>query len=64
MYKTLERGPFKYEHCWEIMKQNPKCCTQQLTKFGSSKKDKPAGVIILNTKKQPITSTENTEENK
>ncbi|KAL6573545.1 hypothetical protein OROHE_002004 [Orobanche hederae] len=42
MYRetTRDGAPFKYEHCWEIMKENPKWCSQQLTKSGSSKKVK------------------------
>ncbi|KAL5718566.1 hypothetical protein ACHQM5_011453 [Ranunculus cassubicifolius] len=31
---------FKFEHCWEILKKNPKWCSLQLTKQGSSKKQK------------------------
>ncbi|KAL6494195.1 hypothetical protein OROGR_030995 [Orobanche gracilis] len=40
MYKEMEARIFKYEHCWEIMKNNPKWCTRQLTKSGTSKKQK------------------------
>ncbi|KAF5198131.1 hypothetical protein FRX31_012282 [Thalictrum thalictroides] len=40
MYKELGDQPFRYEHCWEIMKNNPKWCSQQLTKSGISKKQK------------------------
>ncbi|KAL6546829.1 hypothetical protein OROMI_022550 [Orobanche minor] len=42
MYKEVGDQPFRYEHCWEIMKNNPKWCTQQLTKSGISKKQKLA----------------------
>lgn len=44
MYKQLGDGTsFKFEHCWEIMKDNPKWCSAQLTKTGSSKKAKSVG---------------------
>lgn len=64
MYKTLEGTTFRFEHCWEVMRKNPKWCSQKLTKPGSSKKDKPVDVINLDTLKQPITSTEGSEDNK
>lgn len=41
MYSNLNDGQsFKFEHSWEIMKQNPKWCSTQLTKAGGSKKQK------------------------
>lgn len=40
MFEGNDKGPFKYEHCWEIMKANPKWCSQQLTLANSSKKSK------------------------
>ncbi|KAL5711986.1 hypothetical protein ACHQM5_014202 [Ranunculus cassubicifolius] len=36
-----DEQPFKFEHCWEIMKKNPKWCSLHVTKQGSSKKQKP-----------------------
>ncbi|RZC81810.1 hypothetical protein C5167_044375 [Papaver somniferum] len=38
LFEGNDKGPFKYEHCWEIMKANPKWCSQQLTLDNSSKK--------------------------
>ncbi|XP_026400133.1 glutathione S-transferase T2-like [Papaver somniferum] len=38
LFEGNDKGPFKYEHCWEIMKANPKWCSQQLTLANSSKK--------------------------
>lgn len=40
VYKGREEKLFKYEHCWDIMRNNPKWCTRQLTKSGTSKKQK------------------------
>ncbi|MCL7041318.1 hypothetical protein MKW94_030895, partial [Papaver nudicaule] len=50
MFKSEMRTSFKFEHCWEIMRSNAKWCTQQLTKPGPSKKEKPADGIVLDTK--------------
>ena len=41
MFKELNDGhSFRFEHCWEILKKNPKWCFDQLTKTGGSKKQK------------------------
>ncbi|RZC76643.1 hypothetical protein C5167_000784 [Papaver somniferum] len=41
LYKeTGDGSAFKFEHCWEILKENPKWCSLQLTKTGTSKKEK------------------------
>ncbi|KAI3973010.1 hypothetical protein MKX01_019668 [Papaver californicum] len=40
LFEGNDKGPFKYEHCWELMKDNPKWCWQQLTLASSSKKAK------------------------
>ncbi|KAL5705970.1 hypothetical protein ACHQM5_024191 [Ranunculus cassubicifolius] len=41
MYMDLnDDQAFKFEHCWEIMKNNPKWCSRLLTKQGGPKKHK------------------------
>ncbi|GER37338.1 glutathione S-transferase THETA 2 [Striga asiatica] len=40
---------FKFEHCWEIMRKNPKWCTNQLTKTNGSNKSKADNVSHLPT---------------
>ncbi|KAL2461811.1 DNA binding [Abeliophyllum distichum] len=34
-----DNKPFKFEHCWEILKSNAKWCTTQLTKMNESNKN-------------------------
>ncbi|KAK0575278.1 hypothetical protein LWI29_036552 [Acer saccharum] len=40
MYTDFTGQPFKFEHCWEILKNHPKWCTGELTKQCGSKKQK------------------------
>ncbi|KAL5777324.1 hypothetical protein ACOSP7_010250 [Xanthoceras sorbifolium] len=38
MYNDFNGKPFKFEHCWEILKNHPKWCSVELTKQCGSKK--------------------------
>lgn len=50
MYMDLNEGqPFKFEHCWEIMKNNPKWCTQYLSLGQALKKQKTSNGSSIDT---------------
>ncbi|CAH9119060.1 unnamed protein product [Cuscuta europaea] len=41
MYEDINHGQcFKYEHCWEIMKTNPKWCIKEVTRTTDFSKQK------------------------
>ncbi|KAI3925656.1 hypothetical protein MKW92_053548, partial [Papaver armeniacum] len=48
VYKETGDGS-AFEHCWEIMKKNPKWCSLQLTKTGTSKKEKKTGEGLVDS---------------
>ncbi|RZC87628.1 hypothetical protein C5167_036169 [Papaver somniferum] len=50
IYKeTGDGSAFKFEHCWEILKENPKWCSLQLTRTGTSKKEKKTGESLVDS---------------
>ncbi|RZC55002.1 hypothetical protein C5167_013866 [Papaver somniferum] len=47
--ETGDGSSFKFEHCWEILKENPKWCSLQLTSTGTSKKEKKTGESLADS---------------
>ncbi|KAK3218411.1 hypothetical protein Dsin_012381 [Dipteronia sinensis] len=58
MYTDFTSKPFKFEHCWEILKNNPKWCPGELTKQCGSKKQKAVDGSFLDSPSPPTSTTQ------
>ncbi|KAK3183167.1 hypothetical protein Dsin_030453 [Dipteronia sinensis] len=57
MYNDFTGKPFKFEHCWEILKNHPKWCSGKLTKKCGPKKQKTVDGSFLDNPSPPTSTT-------
>ncbi|KAK3229428.1 hypothetical protein Dsin_001309 [Dipteronia sinensis] len=57
VYTDFTGKPFKFEHCWEILKNHPKWCLGELTKQCGSKKQKTVDGSFLDNPSPPTSTT-------
>ncbi|KAK2661178.1 hypothetical protein Ddye_007711 [Dipteronia dyeriana] len=57
MYTDFTGKPFKFEHCWEILKNHPEWCSGELTKQYGSKKQKTVDGSFIDNPSPPTSTT-------